>query len=355
MRITLILFLGGLCLTACESKQSSEQQNDKKADKANTQPEENNITWLDTFIGNDYLIDDQHSYIGFRVNYFGHSPIRGRFDKFDGSAFFDPSHPSATHAMVTIDASSINTGNEQRDEDLSSNDTWFDTPHFPEIRFESGSTKSTVNGFTVSGTITMKDTTIPVEVNFKPSTPITRDWAKNEQLSLSATCSIDRQSFGVFGGDFWSESMEDGTQQLGDSVFIEMDLHLRRPDYLARLEDADDNDPSKTLLQLYKEQGFDIAYPEMSSLAESGELSAGKLSTIAYTLQAWNEYPHARMVIMLREQFFPGKSSTQVQLAINALLQNSKEVATQYLHKAMELDDGNSRALLYLKTLELMP
>ena len=78
------------------------------------------------FAVNDYLIDDQHSYIGFKIKYFGFSPVRGRFNEFNGHVLYDEKDISKTSVTLFIDVASINTGVEMRDNDLKTSH-WFGT------------------------------------------------------------------------------------------------------------------------------------------------------------------------------------------------------------------------------------
>ena len=81
-----------LMIFSCSEKPSSDTQANQ------TSGDEPILTILD--IGKDYLIDDQHSYIGFKIKYFGFSPVRGRFNDFDGTLFYDPSHLSSLSVSI---------------------------------------------------------------------------------------------------------------------------------------------------------------------------------------------------------------------------------------------------------------
>ena len=99
------------CIISCQNK-----GNDKIP--ATGQKEEGITTQSDfnysSLIGKDFLLDDQHSYIGFKIKYFGYSPVRGRFNDFDGTLFYDPGNTGNLSVSVFIDVASINTGNERR-------------------------------------------------------------------------------------------------------------------------------------------------------------------------------------------------------------------------------------------------
>src|SRR5262244_2716216 len=62
-----------------------------------------------------YNIDADHSTIGFKVSHLGVSRVNGRFDKFEGTLAIDPADLTKTSAKVTIDATSIDTNEPNRD------------------------------------------------------------------------------------------------------------------------------------------------------------------------------------------------------------------------------------------------
>ncbi|MDZ7650338.1 MAG: hypothetical protein U5K54_26135 [Cytophagales bacterium] len=73
-------------------------QNNEKIDNQNyIKPDLKNL------IGHDFLIDDQHSYIGFRIEYFGNSKVRGRFDEFNGTVFYDSSSKQISSTLIIRD------------------------------------------------------------------------------------------------------------------------------------------------------------------------------------------------------------------------------------------------------------
>jgi hypothetical protein len=68
----------------------------------------------------DYVLDTAHTRIGFVGRYTMATKVRGQFDEFGGSAHLDGDDPSESSAELTIHAKSIQTRNQQRDEQLRS-------------------------------------------------------------------------------------------------------------------------------------------------------------------------------------------------------------------------------------------
>src|SRR5579859_3422020 len=65
-----------------------------------------------------WQIDPAHTAAQFAVRHMGLSTVRGAFTKTSGTVQYDPADPSKTSIDVTIDAASVNTRVEMRDNDL---------------------------------------------------------------------------------------------------------------------------------------------------------------------------------------------------------------------------------------------
>ena len=112
-----------------------------------------------------YEIDPVHSQVGFSVKHMMVSKVNGNFRKFSGTADIDDKKPENSKVEVTIDASSIDTGNEKRDGHLKTAD-FFDTAKYPTITFKSKSVKSLGEGkFDVTGDLTMHGVTKSVTLH----------------------------------------------------------------------------------------------------------------------------------------------------------------------------------------------
>ena len=85
----------------------------------------------DTLTGT-YAIDPAHSRIGFVARHAMVTKVRGSFNEFSGSGYFDAENPAASRVELTIQANSIDTRNPDRDAHLRSND-FFDMENHPEI------------------------------------------------------------------------------------------------------------------------------------------------------------------------------------------------------------------------------
>ena len=346
MRAHLILFLFIILLAACKDDAQNPSPSDYIDSKLNRN---DNLTSL---IGKDYMIDDQHSYVAFKIKYFGFSPVRGRFDAFDGTLFYDTSSLTTLSSSIYIDVQSINTGNKQRDKDLTSDSSWFNANLHPFITFHSSKVHLKADqSFDLEGSLSINGIVNTVTINFDKPTSISRDWAGNEQVDFSGRLILNRQDFNVFGGDFWRSVMENGLTQLSDEVEIELDIHTRRPDYQKRYEAADSSNFRRIIPDIVKSKGLDNALTVIDSLHEAGSLTSGMMSTIGYTLNAWNMHEDALAIFEKRLALFPDKHSVHNQIGISKMLLGQNEDAKISFQKMQDFSDSDSRAKEYLRLL----
>ena len=83
-----------------------------------------------------YEIDPAHSRASFAVRHMMVATVRGEFGKLAGTITLDDAQPERSRVEATIDASSVNTRNEMRDNHLRSAD-FFDVAKFPQLTFRS--------------------------------------------------------------------------------------------------------------------------------------------------------------------------------------------------------------------------
>ncbi len=147
----------------------------------------------------DYMLDPAHTYPHFSIRHFGMSNMLGRFDKTEGTLSID--QEAGTGAVeVTIDAASINTGHEKRDEHLRSPD-FLNVVEFPEITFKS--TNVTFNGqdkATVEGDLTILGVTKPVTLDATSVVCGTHPMRGDPRCGIDATATIKRSDFGMTYG-----------------------------------------------------------------------------------------------------------------------------------------------------------
>ncbi|MGV1010481.1 MAG: YceI family protein [Dermatophilaceae bacterium] len=172
-----------------------------------------------TGLSGTYTLDPTHTRIGFVARHAMVTKIRGAFTAFEGSAVVDGGDLAASSVTVTIQADSIDTGNEQRDAHLRSND-FLAMDEFPQLTFVSTAVRQTgADTLEITGDLTVRGTTRAVTV------PFTFDGAAvdpfgNERIGFEGSTTISRQDFGVT----WNAPLEAGGVLVSDKVTLQFDV-----------------------------------------------------------------------------------------------------------------------------------
>jgi polyisoprenoid-binding protein YceI len=169
------------------------------------------------YLAGTWDIDTSHSDVSFTIRHMMVSKVRGRFGSFSGEIVTGENLADST-VTATIDASSIDTNNEQRDGHIRSAD-FFDIENHPEWTFRSTGIRVDGDDFALDGELTIKGVTRPVtlalEVNgFGPDA-----WG-GTRAGFSASTSIDRNDFGV---DI-KMPLDGGGVVLSDKVQIQLEI-----------------------------------------------------------------------------------------------------------------------------------
>ena len=167
-------------------------------------------------------IDPAHSVAEFKVKHMMISNVKGHFPKVTGVLTQDESDPTKSSVVATIDVSSIQTRDEQRDGHLKSAD-FFDVEKYPTMTFKSTGVKVTGAGEgTVEGDLTIRDVTRKVVFEVEgPTAPAKDPWG-NQRVAVSATTKISRKDFGLI----WNAALETGGVLVGDDVTITLDVQF---------------------------------------------------------------------------------------------------------------------------------
>jgi polyisoprenoid-binding protein YceI len=166
-----------------------------------------------------WQIDPNHTAAQFAVKHLAVSTVRGAFMKVSGSAQHDPADPSKDSVEITIDAASIDTRVQMRDNDLRS-PNFLDVQKYPTITFKSKQVKSAGAGkLQMVGDLTIHGVTKEVILDVDgPSSPIKDPWG-NQRIGASATTKVNRNDFGVKGLP----------GVVGDDINITIDTELIQP------------------------------------------------------------------------------------------------------------------------------
>lgn len=160
-----------------------------------------------------WTIDASHTEIGFSVRHLV-SKVRGKFETFEGTIVTQEDLTAST-VNVTVDLNSINTGTTDRDNHLRSAD-FFEVETHPKMTFVStGVVQKSDTDFVVSGDLTIKGVTKPVELATEFLGEGGDPWG-GTRVGIEATAEISRKEFGI---DF-NIPLEGGKVMVGDKISI---------------------------------------------------------------------------------------------------------------------------------------
>jgi polyisoprenoid-binding protein YceI len=152
------------------------------------------MTDIPGYIAGTWAIDPVHSEVSFVVRHMAVSKVRGRFDKFEGT-IVTGEDPLASSVNATIDATSISTGQEQRDAHIRSAD-FFHIEEYPTFTFTSTGVKPNGDDFLVDGDMTIRGATKPVTFKLELG-GFGPDAFGGTRAGFSASTEINRHDFGV--------------------------------------------------------------------------------------------------------------------------------------------------------------
>ena len=164
-----------------------------------------------------WTIDPSHSEVGFSVRHLMVSKVKGTFESFTGTLTIGE-NPLDSSVAADADLSSINTRDAQRDGHLRSAD-FFEVETHPTLTFRSTGVKENGGDFVVLGDLTIKGTTLPVELDLEFNGTHPDPWG-GTRAGFSAETEISRKQFGV---DF-EVPMDGPGVVVGDKVKVYLEV-----------------------------------------------------------------------------------------------------------------------------------
>lgn len=144
---------------------------------------------------------EQASSLKFTIKNLGFD-VNGSFTGFDGSINFDPQSLAASNFDVSINANSVNTDNNLRDDHLKGN-SFFDVKNYPVIRLSSTKVMATNKSGTymLNAQLTIKGKTQPVTFPFTAN-------ATADGYLFKGSFKMKRKDFGVGGTSTVSDELK---------------------------------------------------------------------------------------------------------------------------------------------------
>jgi len=169
-----------------------------------------------------WSIDQSHSEIEFKVKHLMIAHVKGSFKKFDASIYTNGKDFSSAEIDLWIDASSINTGDEKRDEHLKSAE-FFDVMNHKQITFTSSTMGKTdaKNNHELWGELTIKGITKNIKLNAEFGGILNDPWG-NEKAGFTITGKINRSDWELV----WNATLETGGMMVSDEVTISCEIEL---------------------------------------------------------------------------------------------------------------------------------
>jgi polyisoprenoid-binding protein YceI len=170
-----------------------------------------------------WLVDPAHSEITFKVKHLMITNVKGEFRNFTAEAFSEGTSFIAGSINVKIDASSIFTNNNDRDNHLKSAD-FFDVENFKELTFTGSSLEKTdEDEYLLKGMLNMKgfSNEVSLAVEFGG---INKDPWGNEKAGFSISGKLNRKDWGLT----WNAALETGGVLVSDEVKLNSEIQLVR-------------------------------------------------------------------------------------------------------------------------------
>lgn len=168
-----------------------------------------------------WRIDPSRSKTQFRVRHMMVATVNGSFGKTTGTVTGDPADPAKARVDVAIDAATIDTGVEDRDDDLRS-EHFFNVAKHPIVTFRSRSIRRTADGLTISGDLTMRGVTRPFMLDVTDISAPSKDAAAKMRVTADASGTLNRKEFGMT----WNKSLETGGVLVSDEVTVIVHVEL---------------------------------------------------------------------------------------------------------------------------------
>ena len=173
---------------------------------------------------NTWQVDTNHTAAQFSVKHMLVSTVRGTLGKVTGTIDYDGKSAESIKADIAIDVNGINTGTENRDKDLRS-ENFFDVAKYPTITFKSKRVEPAGQGkFRLIGDLTLHGVTKEVAVDVEGPSDILKQPNGGQKVGASATTKLNRRDFGL-----QYSRMVEAAPVVGDEIQVQIDIEANKP------------------------------------------------------------------------------------------------------------------------------
>ena len=174
-------------------------------------------TTIPGYVAGTWEIDPVHSEVGFTARHMMVSKVRGRFTQFSGELVTAPDLLQSS-VTATIELTSIQTGNEQRDQHIRSAD-FFEVDKYKTMTYRSTGLRPEGDHYVLDGELTLRDVTkqVPLKLELNGFGP---DPYGGTRAGFTATGELNRSDFGVN----FNATLETGGVVVSDKIGLQLEI-----------------------------------------------------------------------------------------------------------------------------------
>lgn len=302
-----------------------------------------------------YNVDPMHSTVGFATTLLRAVKVRGRFTVYDATIIYDQVHVERSSVSAVIQARSINTDMDFRDDHLRSPD-FFDVKTFPTIEFVSDRVTPRRGGATISGMLTMhgvsRRVTFPAKLELAPYLV-----GSTRGVAFSAALRLSRKDYAIAGSNKFNPDYDPLTNMLSDSVDVLLEMDAIRDGFGTRtLGRGTPPGVADTVSRAYRAHGVEAAIRTYRTLHASQsaafDFGADQLDIVGHQLAERGQLPAAVAILKVNAEQFPDSSWVLESLGETQALANDAAGALETYRRALAKTPQSPSAREMVRRLE---
>jgi polyisoprenoid-binding protein YceI len=174
-------------------------------------------TTIPGYVAGTWDIDPVHSEVGFTARHMMVSKVRGRFTQFSGELVTAPDLLQSS-VTATIELTSIQTGNEQRDQHIRSAD-FFEVDKYKTMTYRSTGLRPEGDHYVLDGELTLRNVTKQIQLKLELN-GFGPDPYGGTRAGFTATGELNRSDFGVN----FNATLETGGVVVSDKIGLQLEI-----------------------------------------------------------------------------------------------------------------------------------